>query len=422
MPGLFPNPSAAPEAFRPGDQVRWYVGDAHISPYVGVVVHIHPGIQKVDVDFPVGGVQRMAPEDLILVTRFEGETTVVPGGGDYSSYDKSVSDKGYGTMSQNLRDLASRVVAKKASQDKPMVKLVAERFASDVVDRLASDILECASRGLKDIEAYQSVYSKYASRCSDVFLRGAVRRVYALAAGSSSVEDKARGILAKWVKIPRGGPAPEELQEETSAFLDSVDPVHYVPKGCVEMLMSWASLGDKHAPASLVARSMELLGGQSKSASAAGGETERVELNKISDSAKIEQLKKEGWKPVSVNVKSNIVTLERPKQPSKPVKRWSVSNTELDTWSERDRDYVILKTKHSGNSIMEWWDEAVGEAIEDGFLGRDKRNWHQDAVDYANERGLWPRSAEFWHEAFQEDGKRRREMSEEKAAFDVGER
>lgn len=267
MPGLFPNPSAAPEAFRPGDQVRWYVGDAHISPYVGVVVHIHPGIQKVDVDFPVGGVQRMSPEDLILVTRFTGETTSAPDGGDYSSYDKSVSDKDYGTLSQNLREMARSVASKKASEGKPMAKVIAERFAAEVVSSLAEDILECADKGMVDIEAYYRVYPKYASKCSDAFLRGAVRRVYAAKA---------------------------------------------------------------------------------------------------------------------------------------PGAKWSIDNTEFDTWSERDRDSVILKDKASGNSIMEWWDDAVEEAVTDGFLGRDKRNWHQDAVDYANEHGLKPKPDDFWHKAFKD--------------------
>jgi hypothetical protein len=276
MPGLFPNPSAAPEAFKPGDQVRWYVGDAHISPYVGVVIHVHPGIQKVDVDFPVGGVQRMAPEDLILITRFVGETTVAPDGGDYSGYDKSRSDESYGTFRQNLREMARNVASKKASIDgKSMASVIAERFAADVVDGLADDLCACSSKGLTDIEAYQSVYPKYASKCSDAFLRGAVRRVYAATQG-----------------------------------------------------------------------------------------------------------------------------------------KWTVNNTELNTWFERDRASIILEDKASGKSIMEWWDEGVKEAQDDGFLGSDQRKWHEEAVDYANERGLKPQSSDKWHKAFQDDEKYRKGESE----------
>jgi len=190
MPGLFPNPSAASEAFQPGDQVRWYVGDAHISPYVGVVVHLHPGIQKVDVDFPVGGVTRLSPEDLILVTRFVGETTSAPDGGDYSGYDKTRSDKAYGTFDQNLRDMAKSVASKKASSEgKSSAQAVAERFAADVVEDLAADVAECVSSGIKDVEAYQKLYPKYASKCSDAFLRGSVKRVYAVAQGRPGAFD-----------------------------------------------------------------------------------------------------------------------------------------------------------------------------------------------------------------------------------------
>jgi hypothetical protein len=284
MPGLFPNPSAAPEAFQPGDQVRWYVGDAHISPYVGVVTQVQPGIQKVDVEFPVGGNQRMSPEDLILVTRFVGEAPL-KGDTGYSSYDKARSLDGYGTFKQNLREMAKVVVSKKASQDgKPMATVIAERFASEVVEELASDVLDCANKGMTDVTAYQRIYPKYASKCSDAFLRGAVRRVYAA-----------------------GAP------------------------------------------------------------------------------------------------------------------RWTVSNTELDEWSERDRNSVILKDKASGKSIMEWWDEAVHDAVEDGFLtmGKGKGRLHQDAVDYANERGLKPQSSDKWHKSFQEAEKLR---SEDKDAANQGDK
>jgi len=184
MPGLYPNPSAGAEAFQPGDQVRWYVGDTHISPYIGVVKHTLPKIHKVDVDFPVGGVKRMSPEDLILVTRMVGESTSVPNDSDYSSYDKDKSDKDYGTMSQNFRDMTNKVVSKKSSGTKKLASVVAEKFASDVVDKLASDVAACLSTGLSDVEAYQSIYSKYASKCSDVFLRSAVRKVYAALSGN----------------------------------------------------------------------------------------------------------------------------------------------------------------------------------------------------------------------------------------------
>jgi len=279
MPGLFPNPSASPETFRPGDQVRWYVGDAHISPYVGVVTQVHPGIQKVDVEFPVGGNQRMSPEDLILVTRFMGEAPL-RGDWGYDSYDRARSDDGYGTLKQNLRQMAQRVVSKKASQDgKPMASVIAEKFAAEVIDELASDVVERKGKGMSDVGAYQDLYPKYASKCSDAFLRGAVRKIYA----------------------------------------------------------------------------------------------------------------------------------------ATKVGQWTVNNTELKEWSERDRNSVVLEDKRTGNSIMEWWDEDVHQAVEDGFLtmGKGKDRLHQDAVDYANERQMKPRPSAFWHKAFQDAEKARREEHEE---------
>lgn len=259
MPGLFPNPSAAPEAFRPGDQVRWYIGDAHISPYVGTVTAVHPKLVKVDVEFPVGGNQRLSPEDLILVTRFTGESVLGDNIGGYEGYDKNKSEECYGTPEHNLRALSLGASSKGASaKEVPSAKLVAKKFATDVVEPIAEDLLACHRNGWCDVRAYQTIYAKYASNCSDVFMRGAVKKVYA------------------------------------------------------------------------------------------------------------------ALKPG----------------------RWTTENTELDVWSERDRNYVILKDKASGKSIMEWWDEDVHEAVEEGFLtmGKGKDRLHQDAVDYANERQLKPRS------------------------------
>lgn len=58
----------------------------------------------------------------------------------------------------------------------------------------------------------------------------------------------------------------------------------------------------------------------------------------------------------------------------------SIQQTRLATWFERDRQWVSLQTL-DGETILEWWDSAVSEAIEDGFL--EPRNLHQSAYDYA---------------------------------------
>jgi hypothetical protein len=65
-----------------------------------------------------------------------------------------------------------------------------------------------------------------------------------------------------------------------------------------------------------------------------------------------------------------------------------ISQTELHTWFERDRAHVELRDTNTDKTIVEWWDDAVSEAIEDGFLS--VRDYHQSAYDYATERALLP--------------------------------
>lgn len=65
-----------------------------------------------------------------------------------------------------------------------------------------------------------------------------------------------------------------------------------------------------------------------------------------------------------------------------------IDQTRLETWFERDRQHVALIDSRNDETIVEWWDEAVTEAIEDGFLV--SRNLHASAYDYAASVGLLP--------------------------------
>lgn len=64
----------------------------------------------------------------------------------------------------------------------------------------------------------------------------------------------------------------------------------------------------------------------------------------------------------------------------------SIGETELHTWFERDRAHVELRLKATDETIIEWWDESVNEAIEDGFL--NPRDYHSSAFEYARYLGL----------------------------------
>jgi hypothetical protein len=58
---------------------------------------------------------------------------------------------------------------------------------------------------------------------------------------------------------------------------------------------------------------------------------------------------------------------------------WTRENTELHTWFERDRAHVELRAIESQETIVEWWDQDVQEAIEDGFL--NPKDYHGSALE-----------------------------------------
>lgn len=63
-----------------------------------------------------------------------------------------------------------------------------------------------------------------------------------------------------------------------------------------------------------------------------------------------------------------------------------INDTTLHTWFERDRAHVELRNRHTDETIVEWWDEDVAQAVEDGFL--DSSHYHESAFAYAAERKL----------------------------------
>lgn len=61
-------------------------------------------------------------------------------------------------------------------------------------------------------------------------------------------------------------------------------------------------------------------------------------------------------------------------------------NLKLYTWFERDRAHVELRDEDTDRTVVEFWDEDVSQAVEDGFL--NPRDWFGSLVEYARTHGL----------------------------------
>ncbi len=56
------------------------------------------------------------------------------------------------------------------------------------------------------------------------------------------------------------------------------------------------------------------------------------------------------------------------------------------TWFERDRAHVELRDEDTDKTVLEFWDEEVQEAIDDGFL--NPRDYEGSITKYARYLGL----------------------------------
>lgn len=70
-----------------------------------------------------------------------------------------------------------------------------------------------------------------------------------------------------------------------------------------------------------------------------------------------------------------------PKMPKTTRKTFSLKDTKLKTWFERDRAHVDLQDRKTGRTLIEFWDEDVEQLLEDGFL--DRRDLHGSLYKYA---------------------------------------
>lgn len=185
METLPPNKSALATNFKVGDPVKWMIGQDNISPYIGKVSEVCPGINKLWVEFPVGGNQQMDPSELLLVPPEQGISPVQFSTG-YSNYDKAISHRDYGTLSDPKVMKLAKSMVKEAKSESDMQKVasdIAEKFSLDVVERVCGYILNGFKSGMTEASVYQNVYEKYSSSCTDGFLRHAVSKISNMVSG-----------------------------------------------------------------------------------------------------------------------------------------------------------------------------------------------------------------------------------------------
>jgi hypothetical protein len=56
------------------------------------------------------------------------------------------------------------------------------------------------------------------------------------------------------------------------------------------------------------------------------------------------------------------------------------------TWFERDRAHVELRNEDTDETILEFWDDDVNQAVEAGIL--DPRDWEGSIIKHAEELGV----------------------------------
>jgi len=69
--------------------------------------------------------------------------------------------------------------------------------------------------------------------------------------------------------------------------------------------------------------------------------------------------------------------------------RWTAGEVAVSTWFERDRAFVRIQERATGEYLAEWWDEDAVQMFEDGFFERGKK-FERSVIDYADSFGISP--------------------------------
>jgi len=175
MPALFPS-MVAPEVFQVGDCVRKFVSEQSVTPFIGVVAQVCPTTYKVWVQWPTENTQE-DPETLIKVNPLVSgmPTSIIDRG--YGSYEKGLSERKRGQIPRRITPSRDLPPMRVTATEKAVIR-IAHTFATEVVGKLVDDICKCYKNKLSDVQAYNRIFQKYGTICSDHIIKASIGKVY----------------------------------------------------------------------------------------------------------------------------------------------------------------------------------------------------------------------------------------------------
>ncbi len=166
---LYPN-LVAPEDFRPGDVVKKIFGDLRVTPYLGVVLAVHPTTNTLDIRWPYGiGFEN--PQDLVRVNPWYNPPSVSLSGDGYYT----TGDAEKWNLSEDTENLTKGVSGKSPLYSK------AHETRSPVVIDASTCFTTTSNSSVTNFETHDAskninlkIAQRYARRVFNVLLRGAV--------------------------------------------------------------------------------------------------------------------------------------------------------------------------------------------------------------------------------------------------------
>lgn len=165
MPSMNPH-AVRPEDYKIGDQVRWYVTDSTMSPYIGRIYAINPKTNKVMVTWPVGGNATHSPEELVLIPPELGISPITQPAPGYMTWEVAKSEKIFGKLTP-------------ATMSPAEIKKSASVLVTAYLEEEASKYAEtCKQAGYNDVLVMDRVASVYSGLITNSALSAAVEKAF----------------------------------------------------------------------------------------------------------------------------------------------------------------------------------------------------------------------------------------------------